>query len=394
LADPPRVLHVVQSWRPITSGYTSRSWHIVQHQLAAGIARPRVLVTSRQTRFGMREITTLPSVDVIICPPSRRDLLLRRLKPSLLDVDALARAIEEAAKDCDVIHTHYSGGIGRAAARAAKRRGVPLVAEVRFDLASSQTFDALGCSLPVIDGILRSYLERYLREAEALVAASYSLARFMTQAFPQIRRAVHVVPNGVAPAARQDGAELRGRLQLDGCFVLGTCGNMLRYENLEAIIDACAHLSNGHALFVGGGPRRLALERHARRCRARATFTGVVPSDQVPAHLAAMDVFGVPRLPTTVTRFASPIKVPEAMAAGKPVVASAVGDVPWLLGHGRGVLTTPGDQSSFNEQVKRLARDPERRAEIGRRACEFALRELSWPAAVNAYRAVYAQALG
>ncbi len=387
----------METWRPInpvTSGHTSRSWHIVQHQLAAGIARPQVLVTSRQTKFGTREIAPLPGVDVILCPPSRRDLLLRQLRPSLFDVDALARAIEEAAKDCDVIHSHWSGGIGRAAARAAKRRGVPLVAEVRFDLAGGKTFDTLGCSLPVIEGILRSYLERYLREAEAVVAASFSLARLLTQAFPQIRRRVHVVPNGVAPVASQDGAALRTHLQLDGCFVLGTCSNMLRYENLEALTDACADLPNGHVLFVGGGPRRLALERHARYRRVPATFTGVVPSDQVSAHLATMDVFGVPRLPTTVTRFASPIKVPEAMAAGKPVVASAVGDVPWLLGHGRGVLTTPGDQSSFNEQVKRLARDPEQCVEIGRRAREFALRELSWPAAVNAYRAVYAQALG
>jgi glycosyltransferase involved in cell wall biosynthesis len=182
-------------------------------------------------------------------------------------------------------------------------------------------------------------------------------------------------------------------LQLDGRFVLGTTSNMLRYENLEGLIDACAHLPNGHALLVGGGPRRSALERHARCRRVRATFTGVVPADQIPAHLAAMDAFGVPRLPTTVSSFASPIKVLEAMAAGRPVVAAPVGDVPWLLAHGRGVLTTPGVQSSFNEQVKRLARDPERRVEIGRRAREFALRELSWPAAVNAYRAIYEEAL-
>lgn len=393
MAEGPRILHVVESWRPVTTGYTSRSWQIVRHQRASGIARPKVLVTSRQQRWGESRAEPLEGVEIVLCTPSAHERRVRRLRSSLLDVEALTHAIEAAARGCDIIHSHWAGGIGDAAARAANRLGLPFVAEIRFDLASAKTFEALGFSAPVLERALRARLERYVARADALVAASYSLARFVETGFPGAKRAVHVVPNGAGPSGTADGSCVRAEHHLDGSCVFGTTSSMFRYENLEAVIDTCVSIANGHALFVGDGPHRAGLERHAQRRRAPVSFAGTVPSACVPDHLAAIDVFAVPRHEASITRFASPIKVTEAMAAGRAILATATGDLPWLLGDERGVLVPPGDAGSFLGAARRLALEPDTRLGLGRRAQAFAREQLSWPSNVERYRSVYAEAL-
>src|SRR5262249_13699983 len=60
----------------------------------------------------------------------------------------------------------------------------------------------------------------------------------------------------------------------------------------------------------------------------------------------------------------TPLTILEAMAAGVPVLATAVGGVPDLLGHDRGVMVPPGDVQAFVDALSRLAGDPELRARL------------------------------
>jgi glycosyltransferase involved in cell wall biosynthesis len=133
--------------------------------------------------------------------------------------------------------------------------------------------------------------------------------------------------------------------------------------------------------IVGDGPERPDLER---RLPARVTLAG--GRDDVPALLARADVFVLSSRSEGL-----PVSVIEAMAAGLPVVASAVGGVPELVVDGEtGLLVTPGDADALASALARLVDDPELRRSFGAAARRRALEEFDLPrfraAHVDLYR--------
>jgi glycosyltransferase involved in cell wall biosynthesis len=89
------------------------------------------------------------------------------------------------------------------------------------------------------------------------------------------------------------------------------------------------------------------------------------------------DVGVAPFLPVGPFYF-SPLKVVEYMASGLCAVASALGQLPELLGDDRGILVQPGSADRIAEAFVALAEDRERVAALGQRAREHALSTLTW----------------
>lgn len=394
----PRVLYVVESWLPRLAGYTTRSWQIVKAQQETGVADPQVLVTSRQATYGESGVQSA-QVPTTLVSVSTRERWARRVRPFYVDTGALQAAIEQQARrtNAQLIHVHWSSGIGMAARRAADALGLPLVAEVRFDLAGAVMTETIRLDLPLLESVLRRRFERHLNGAAAVVAASHTLARLVADSFPDLDDRLYVVPNGVdldhfAPDAGVRQAT-RARLGLSDAFVVGSTTNMLRYEGLDVLIDSAAHLERPiHLLLVGDGTQSADLESLASKRGVEATFVGRVPFAEVPGYLSAMDVFAVPRRDASVTRFASPIKAVEAMAMGVPIVASSVGDLPDLLSDGRGLVIPPGDRPALCQAIDTL-RDEGVRSAIGKRAHDWARVSASWSDTVQPYRSAYAHAL-
>jgi glycosyltransferase involved in cell wall biosynthesis len=117
-------------------------------------------------------------------------------------------------------------------------------------------------------------------------------------------------------------------------------------------------------LVAGDGPQRPTLERRARELgvEGRVRFLGA--RHDVPALLALADLAVLPTqadlLPTAVL---------EAMAAGTPVVASAVGGIPELIEHGQsGLLVPPGDPAALVAACGELLGAPERAERLAARA--------------------------
>lgn len=403
-AEVFRPLHVVESWRPVVSGYTSRNWELIRAQTHAGGFEPRVLVTSQQFSYG-KDIIDCPS-DVAslhrLCAMSGRERWRRRFSPYSLDGRSLERSLEAALDrwGADLIHVHWSSRIGRAAARVAERRRIPLVSEVRFDLAGAMTSQTLRHSWPWLERWLRRRFESHLFRSAAIIAAGPALARFLEGCFPALRERLWTVSNGVDLDVFCPGppdAAQRSALGLQGRLVVGSTSNMLFYEGLDLLLEALAEARREipalHALFVGGGPESDGLRQRARSLGVPTTFTGRVAAAEVPALLRQIDLYVVPRRDFTITRHAGPLKLAEAMASGRAIAATPVGDVSAMLDDGRGTLVPLGSPSALTRVIVDLCRNPARRADMAERARAHAARQLTWFAAAELHRSIYRSAL-
>jgi glycosyltransferase involved in cell wall biosynthesis len=103
-----------------------------------------------------------------------------------------------------------------------------------------------------------------------------------------------------------------------------------------------------------------------------------VTHEEVPRYIRSMDIAVAP-YPELDRFYYSPLKVLEYMAAGRPVVASAIGQLNELIEPDRtGLLVTPGDADALTRAIAELAGDPDRREALGAAAADEVRRSHLW----------------
>ena len=122
--------------------------------------------------------------------------------------------------------------------------------------------------------------------------------------------------------------------------------------------------------MVGDGSRSPVVRSIVEEARLidRVVFTGLVPQEEGPAHMAACDVLVAPHVPNPdgSAFFGSPTKLFEYLAMGRAVVASdldQLGDV--ITDNVNGLLVPPGDPGRLAEAMARLALDAGLRGRLG-----------------------------
>lgn len=228
---------------------------------------------------------------------------------------------------------------------------------------------------------LRKFVDRELiaRAASAFVAVSEDDRRKMIEIERIPAEKVRFVPNGIPDGRVGDGARIRGELGIDPTApVVGTVCALRPQKALDVTIEAIAQVVGEwpelRFVVVGDGPERGRLERHAAALEGRALFLGRRPNDTIPDLLAAMDV-----VVSSSTFEGTPLAVLEWMAAGRAIVATAVGGIPAILEDGvEALLVPPGDVAALASGLRRLLGDPSERLRLGaaartRQQAEFRL---------------------
>jgi glycosyltransferase involved in cell wall biosynthesis len=177
-----------------------------------------------------------------------------------------------------------------------------------------------------------------------------------------------------------DGTRVRAKYGLAGKKVVVYVGAASAWHGLDVLVRAAAQLGDDYRIMIIGqaSADTLALAR-ATGTSDRLIFTGFVPHEQVPEHIAAADITVAPYDPAglrAMERFGfyfSPIKIFEYMACAKPVVATDIDIVRDVVTDNRcGLLVPPGDPAALAGGIARLASSPETgkaMGEAGRKAC-------------------------
>lgn len=397
------MLHLLTNSLPHTqSGYTVRSHAVLQAQRGAGLAPTAITRVGYPVVVGGLRAAALDTVDGI----DYHRALPARLAPTpdgrlAQQADALAALAAEVRPAVLQTTTHYPNAI--VVREVAEALGLPWAYEVRGML--EQTWVAGLGSDEARARALASERFRLTREREAELASAagvvFTLAGSMrddlaARGVPAER--IHLVPNGIDEALLErdvpPAADAREALGLprEG-FWVGSTSSLVDYEGFDVLIDAVALArADGHdvrMLLVGDGAARAGLERRAREAGldAAAVFTGRVPRERVVAYRDALDVFVVPRRDSEVTRTVAPLKPVEAMASGRPLLASDLPPLAETAGPElarSGALVAPDDAEALAQRIAQLASRPALRVDAAALGRQRAAR-LTWSAIARTY---------
>ncbi len=260
------------------------------------------------------------------------------------------RRLRTLAGGADVLHAHghQAGLLALAVAASLPRRRRPVVVvswhNAVLGAGARRRLSGLGERLQA-------------RRVDLLTGASADLVeRARTLGATAARLAPVPAPAGDAPQPRATREGVGAEIGVDpGARWALTVSRIAPQKDLATLVEAAAHPqapADTLWLVVGEGDPGLADRLRARAEHRRAPVHLVGPRRDVPALMALSDVFVLPS-----TWEARALVVQEAMAAGTPVVCTAVGGLPELLA-GAGLLVPPGDAASLARAVGAVLDDP------------------------------------
>ena len=281
-------------------------------------------------------------------------------------VTQLVRLIKETRPHILHTHTAKAGALGRFAALASGNARPPVILHTFHGHVLRHYFD------PVRNAVFRR-LERWLaRTTTTLVAVSSEVRDELVELGVAPKEKFVVVRLGIElqdrVGARDGRLEQRRMLGISpDRFVVGWIGRMTEVKRTADVlrifrqlrdsgIDACLCL-------VGDGPDRPALERRAKELGIMRDTLFLGFQQDVAPFYAAFDALLLPSASE-----GTPVSAIEALAAGKPVVATRVGGVPDVVRDGEdGLLAGAGAGAvdELSERLVRLARDPALRERMG-----------------------------
>jgi glycosyltransferase involved in cell wall biosynthesis len=222
----------------------------------------------------------------------------------------------------------------------------------------------------------------------AIACASEAIAASLKAWVPSVSDKISIIPNGIdIPTFERATPVPRSFLEINNgtCVLLYVASLQPRKDHIN-LLRAMTHISDANLVLVGDGELRTQLERLAQTLgiAERVHFLGrrkdvaeLLKMADIYVHPPAVEGFG--------------IAAAEAMAAGKPIVATDVPGLAQVVGDA-GVLVPPGDPARLAREVCNLINSPDRRQQLSRAAVERG-RHFSIENTVAAYIDLYSSVL-
>lgn len=251
--------------------------------------------------------------------------------------------------------------------------GVPGILEVNAPLIDEQRTHRVLVDEQAADAALQEQVQAAL----ATICVSDPVRDWVIARTEGTR--VFTVPNGV------NVHRITPQPESPGAPVVTFVGTLKPWHGVDVLLRARAQAHKDWKLrIIGDGPMRAELDDLARSLGIDVDFRGAVAPDAIPQHMAgtAIGVAPYPAMDTDSDQYFSPLKVYEYMAAGLPVVASRVGQLPEIMGESE-YLVPPSDPEALAEALDALVANPVERARVGSDNRRQAEREHSWTGTVD-----------
>jgi glycosyltransferase involved in cell wall biosynthesis len=289
-------------------------------------------------------------------------------------VFALLRRHAPALVHCHTGRANWIGGLGARWAR------VPALSTRRMDRR-------------VARGLRTRWLYGRLLRRVAAISPAVERRLLAAGVEPQRIRVIWsaVDPDALAPSAPREALRAQLGAPPETACVLAAA-NLVRRKGVDVLLAAVAALAPGArwALWIAGdGPERAALEAAASRLGVgdRVRFLG--RRSDVPDLLEACDVFVLPSRKEGLG-----VAALEAMARGRPVVASAVGGLAEVVAADEtGLVVPPGDAAALATALERLIADPELARRLGAAGAKRVAEHFLAERMVSAYESLYREIL-
>lgn len=271
------------------------------------------------------------------------------------------------AEKIDVVQTHlmYANILGSLAARSAK---LPVVCTLH------STHVKRGWRAGLLKRLenycLRKYARRILAVGDVVASAHEG---------QHGDRVVDVIPNGIPEPVDVPATErkrLRREFGINGDPLVITVGRFSASKGYEDMIEAFKLLQEkdlkSKLVMVGSGSTQHAVRTQIEKLNLQHSVVLTGERHDIPQLLASSDVFA-----SSSHREGLPLSVLEAMMAGLPIVATAVGDIPNVVTKETGVIVPPHQPEKLAAALEELLRDPAKREEMGKAARDRAMQEYS-----------------
>jgi glycosyltransferase involved in cell wall biosynthesis len=373
-AETPRIAVFTDTYFD-TNGIVSILERLERWGLASG--RDVTIVTASGEREIRRDgFVNLPAIvefDLPVYPDYQLHF------PSCLSVLELAQK-----EGYDLIHVTTPGPVGISALLAARLLGIPLVGSYHTQIPE---YARILSGSEQLERVLWEFVRYFYSQCERVLAPStLQIEALAARGFARER--LGLLRTGVDtdlfhPSRRSEA--FRERAGAAGALLLLYVGRVSREKDLHLLAAVRDRLdAEGLAariVVVGDGPYRGELETTLGDA---ACFTGILKGEELATAFASADLFV---FPSTTDTFGCVVL--EAMASGLPVIVTDAGGARESVREGEtGLVARAGDGGDLAERVLRLARAPQERRAMGRRARAAALAS-GWGRAFEALHADY-----
>ncbi len=390
-----RIIHVLDHGLPLQSGYTFRTRAILKAQEQRGWTVAAVT--------GPRHGTAADAVESVdgLTFHRTRAALKGGIWGEVAGIAAFAKRIDAAVESFrpDILHAHSPVLDALAAYRVARRRGLPLVYEIRAFWEDAAVGNGTGTEGSAKYRATRALETWAVHRADAVAVICEGLRGDLVARGVAADKIV-VSPNGVdlslfgEPVAAEPA--LARELGVEDAETIGFIGSFYDYEGLDDLIAAMPALvaarPKARLILVGGGPMEAALRVQAAASPAAEAirFVGRVPHTEVERYYALVDVLAYPRKHMRLTDLVTPLKPLEAMAQGKLVAASDVGGHRELIRDGEtGTLFRPDDPAAIATALAGLLADRSGWEARRARGRAFVEAERNWSSNICRYEPIY-----